>query len=57
MEYPLKHREHREFAVSRDICPKCGGALDEGYECNSCGYDAIYIVRKMPKLKEEHDGT
>ena len=25
----------------RDICPRCGGALDTGWECNSCGYDAM----------------
>ena len=27
-----------------DQCPMphCGGELDTGYECNKCGYDALY---------------
>jgi hypothetical protein len=24
-----------------DMCPKCGGELDTGWECNKCGYDAM----------------
>lgn len=27
--------------VAKDICPKCGGELDTGWECNDCGYDAM----------------
>jgi len=23
-----------------DTCPKCGGDLDTGWECNTCGHDA-----------------
>ena len=26
--------------VVQDICPKCGGELDTGWECNDCGGDA-----------------
>jgi hypothetical protein len=26
--------------VAMDLCPKCGGELDTGWECNSCGFDA-----------------
>jgi len=25
----------------QDTCPECLGELDTGWECNSCGYDAI----------------
>ena len=30
-----------------ELCPKCSGDLDTGWECNSCGYDArpfIWVV-------------
>ena len=30
--------------VKNDVCPKCGGELDTGWECNSCGYDAAWAV-------------
>lgn len=30
--------------VNKDICPKCGGELDTGWECNDCGFDAIEIA-------------
>lgn len=30
---------------SIDFCPKClVGELDTGWECNSCGYDAMPLV-------------
>ena len=29
--------------VARDICPRCGGPLDTGWECLRCGYDAIHL--------------
>lgn len=49
--YPLRQTEHRELAVDQDRCPECGCSLDVGYECGSCGYDAIQIVRELNKLK------
>jgi tRNA(Ile2) C34 agmatinyltransferase TiaS len=30
----------QKYAVV-DMCPKCGGELDTGWECNRCGYDAM----------------
>lgn len=33
-----------ERKVSQDICPKCGGELDTGWECNDCGFDAIGLA-------------
>lgn len=33
-----------------DMCPKCGGELDTGWECNKCGYDAL------PHVKPERCG-
>ena len=29
--------------AARDICPRCGGPLDTGWECLRCGYDAIHL--------------
>lgn len=26
--------------AQEDICPRCLGELDTGWECNDCGYDA-----------------
>jgi hypothetical protein len=31
--------------LSRDLCPMCMGNLDTGYECNSCGYDAMPLIK------------
>ena len=30
--------------VARDICPKCGGELDTGWECNNCGADCRPLI-------------
>lgn len=30
-----------EKCAAVDMCPKCGGELDTGWECNLCGYDAM----------------
>lgn len=30
--------------VDDDKCPKCGGELDTGWECNDCGYDAAWVA-------------
>jgi tRNA(Ile2) C34 agmatinyltransferase TiaS len=40
MTYPAKSPALRRSLARRDICPECGGALDTGWECNACGYDA-----------------
>lgn len=32
--------------VSDNACPKCLGELDEGWECNECGYDAKPLATK-----------
>lgn len=31
--------------VDGDKCPKCGGELDTGWECNDCGYDAMWAAK------------
>ena len=43
----MTHREHRKLSLGErkrliddDRCPECGGELDTGWECNSCGFDA-----------------
>jgi methionyl-tRNA synthetase len=30
----------RSVEALHDRCPKCGGELDTGWECNDCGHDA-----------------
>lgn len=30
--------------VAKDICPRCLGPLDTGWECNNCGFDAMRLV-------------
>lgn len=40
MAFPTKSPALRRSLARRDICPECGGALDTGWECNACGYDA-----------------
>lgn len=40
MSYPAQSPVLRRSLARRDICPECGGALDTGWECNACGYDA-----------------
>lgn len=35
-----------EKLAHKDICPRCRGELDTGWECNDCGYDAKPLVVK-----------
>jgi hypothetical protein len=45
-------------SVKEDRCPKCGGELDTGWECNQCGFDAVPIAERedagkhLPELIE-----
>lgn len=39
-EEPIIKRFRQEL-IKEDCCPKCLGELDEGWECNQCGYDAV----------------
>jgi tRNA(Ile2) C34 agmatinyltransferase TiaS len=39
-------RELAEEYAANDICPKCYGELDTGWECTKCGYDAKPLIRK-----------
>ena len=34
--------------VTKDICPKCSGHLDTGWECNECGFDAHELATGKP---------
>lgn len=43
---PIVDRFRKEL-IENDYCPECLGPLDEGWECNRCGYDA---------LAEKYDG-
>lgn len=41
-------RQQREAAIEKDQCPECGGELDTGWECNSCGFDALPELKNSP---------
>jgi hypothetical protein len=46
--------------ATKDICPKCSGSLDTGWECNDCGFDAYEIVHASewkPIETAPRDGT
>lgn len=38
--------------VANDQCPVCPGELDTGWECNSCGFDAILIARTLGETQQ-----
>lgn len=40
-----------EKCTAVDMCPKCGGELDTGWECNLCGYDAMPIAQRIEERK------
>ena len=35
------HRETSEAYILHERCPECGHDLDTGWECNTCGFDAM----------------
>lgn len=47
IDFPIQSVAIRKATAMRDICPECGGELDTGWECNSCGFDALPLVRKQ----------
>jgi tRNA(Ile2) C34 agmatinyltransferase TiaS len=47
---PLSREQATELA-RRDICPRCRGELDTGWECNDCGYDARPLV--LPQYRQD----
>jgi hypothetical protein len=51
-KFPVRSVEAREFWVSRDRCPECGGELDTGCECNECGFDAEPIRKRIPTTEK-----
>lgn len=38
------HPSTRAMVKKKELCPRCGGELDTGFECNDCGYDALWLV-------------
>lgn len=36
--------QHERDLVAREMCPRCRGSLDTGFECIDCGYDAMPIA-------------
>lgn len=53
---PSEHTELRELDIQHDVCPECGGALDTGWECNDCGFDAMPELKRSP-IWESEDGA
>lgn len=41
-----------EELVKQSICPRCLGELDTGWECNSCGHDAIAIAARQGTISK-----
>lgn len=39
-DFPVNSPAIRAELIKENYCPDCGGELDTGWECNSCGYDA-----------------
>lgn len=44
-----------EELTEQDICPKCGGPLDTGWECLRCGFDAMVYVVPVERLRSGKD--
>ena len=38
--FPERYKPTRRKLIAWNVCPECGGELDTGWECNSCGFDA-----------------
>lgn len=51
--FPVRSPELRKYWVDQEQCPECGGALDTGWECNDCGFDAQWIA--YPQSERERD--
>lgn len=45
MENEEEITQYQRDMVSRDICPRCRGPLDTGFECLKCGYDAAWLFK------------
>lgn len=37
--------------IDENKCPMCLGDLDTGWECNSCGYDAMPIGKEIGVIR------
>lgn len=53
--FPEKTKERRELLIAENCCPECGGELDTGWECNSCGFDAQPEARQIDIDKHRKD--
>ena len=43
-----------KILIDEDHCPMCLGELDTGWECNSCGFDALPIGRTLGVIRDGH---
>jgi methionyl-tRNA synthetase len=39
--------------AAEDTCPRCGGELDTGWECNECDYDARWLIEGLDSERAE----
>lgn len=54
---PITYLEYWQHAVKQDQCPRCGGELDTGWECNLCEYDAKLVMFGRYPLTMETEMT
>lgn len=47
IKFPVKSSAVRSELIREDKCPDCGGDLDTGWECNSCGADFQVRANKV----------
>jgi hypothetical protein len=45
--WKVLHPNTLRVLIREDICPECLAQLDTGYECNSCGFDALPIMEMI----------
>lgn len=53
---PVHQMSDEELSVLHDMCPRCDGELDTGWECNKCGFDAwpIALVIGRDQMEKLH---
>lgn len=44
INFPVQSHIVRREMAKDDVCPECGGALDTGWECTDCSFDAMPLL-------------
>lgn len=56
-QYPLKHPLERAASIGLDICPDCGGQLDDAWNCDTCHRHNPPVVNAPTKEDEDNGET